>query len=413
VDSARSYHPADPVAAVDPWSALADLRQECPVASPVFQDFPPIKLVTRYSDIRPILTDAPTFANIGTAMSVAEAEAVPFEQRKHFQLNGADHKAVRRLLLAAVGPRPIRRAMPRLISFGREIVDAFVDRGSADLVADWSARYPAAAIASVLGLPDEDADKIHQWVDSDLDAGARAAEAKGVAFSDRLMVKSTWTAYLLEHIRQRRNAKGDSDDGITRMIEYRTPAGRAFNDEELVLHIHSLLIAGNETTTSMMGNLMYRILMEPGQFESFRQDRSLIESSIEESLRFDPPVQSVNRACTKEVEVNGHTLVPNEVVCTSISSANRDVEIWGDDADQFRPDRFRDPPENDHLAFGFGVHYCPGAFLARTSARISVNALLDAISEMRLAPSFEYEKRNLYLIRGPIRMPVEFTPARA
>src|SRR5262249_49748090 len=151
----------------------AELRATCPVSKPVYRQYPPVTLVTRYDDVAAILRDSETFANIGPAMRVEDAEAVPFEKRIHIELNGAAHTAVRRLLLAAIGPRPIRRAMPRLVSFGHEIVESFIDRGSADLAADWAARYPAAAIASVLGLPDEDADQIHRWIDSDLDAAAR------------------------------------------------------------------------------------------------------------------------------------------------------------------------------------------------------------------------------------------------
>src|SRR5262249_21109883 len=276
---------------------------------------------------------------------------------------------------------------PRLISFGREIAEAFIARGSADLVADWAARYPAAAIASVLGLPDEDADWIHRAIDLDLDAAAREADKESVAFGSAgaPLDMSEWNAYLLEHIERRRTARGDSDDGITRMIEYRTRDGRAFTDDELVLHIHSLLVAGNESTSNLMSNLMHRVLLVPGLYERVREDRSLITSLIEESLRFEPPLQSVNRACRAEAELRGHPLAPREVICASFSSANRDEEIWGPDADEFLPERFVTPPERDHLAFGLGAHYCPGAFLARTGASIAVNALFDAVGHMRLA----------------------------
>ena len=414
MDEAAAYHPADPVAAIDPFPALAELRATCPVSKPVYRQYPPVTLVTRYDDVAAILRDSETFANIGPAMRVEDAEAVPFEKRIHIELNGAAHTAVRRLLLAAIGPRPIRRAMPRLVSFGHEIVESFIDRGSADLVADWAARYPAAAIASVLGLPDEDADQIHRWIDSDLDAAAREADKESVAFgsSGTPTDMSEWNAYLLEHVERRRIAEGDSDDGITRMIEYRTRDGRAFTDDELVLHIHSLLVAGNESTSNLMSNLMYRVLLVPGLYERVREDRSLITSLIEESLRFEPPLQSVNRACRAEAEVRGHALAPREVICASFSSANRDEEIWGPDADEFRPERFVTPPERDHLAFGLGAHYCPGAFLARTGASIALNALFDAVAHMRLASDFTYEKSYVYLLRGPLRMPVEFTSAR-
>ncbi|MET0780705.1 MAG: cytochrome P450, partial [Microbacterium sp.] len=382
---------------------------------PVYREYPPITLFTRYADAETVLRDYRTFASIGQALSKAQADAVPPEERTHIQLNPPVHTDVRRVLLAAVAPPVIRRALPRLESFGREIVDVFASRGHADLVADWAARYPAAAIASVLGLPDSDADMIHRLVDTSLDAGIREAEKRvGSVHARGANSINEWAKpYLTEQIRLRRTGEIDVDDGITRMIAFRTPSGRAFTDTELILHIRSLLIAGNETSTSMMSNLIYRVLLAPGLFEEVRADRSMIPSLIEESLRFEPPIQSVNRACSKEAVVGGEVLHPDEVACLSISSANRDEAIWGADAETFRPDRFAEVPDHDHLAFGLGIHYCLGAFLARTSATIALNALLDVTRDMRLAPDFEYEKIYYFLLRRPVRLPVEFEPVVA
>ncbi|MET0859959.1 MAG: hypothetical protein ABW091_02910, partial [Microbacterium sp.] len=119
------YHPADPVAAVDPFPKLAELRETCPVSKPVYREYPPITLFTRYADAETVLRDYRTFASIGQALSKAQADAVPPEERTHIQLNPPVHTDVRRVLLAAVAPPVIRRALPRLESFGREIVDVF------------------------------------------------------------------------------------------------------------------------------------------------------------------------------------------------------------------------------------------------------------------------------------------------
>lgn len=410
----ETYHPADPVTAIDPFPVLAELREHCPVMRPQYRGYPPITLFTRYADAEQILRNYRTFASIGVAMSKADADAIPPEKREHIQLNPPEHADVRRLLLAAVAPPVIRRAMPRLEAFGREIVDAFAPRGRADLVSEWAARYPAAAIASVLGLPDGDADMIHRWIDTTLDAAVREAESNegGLGGGATMASMDEWAGpYLTEQLRLRRDGDLVVDDGITRMIAYRTPSGRAFTDEELILHIHSLLVAGNETTTSMMSNLMYRVLLTPGLFDDIRADRTLIPSLIEESLRFEPPIQSVNRACTLDTAVAGEPLHTDEVVCLSISSANRDQDVWGADAEQFLPDRFAETPEHDHLAFGLGIHYCLGAFMARTSATIALNALFDSTQDMRLAPGFEYEKIYFFLLRRPVTLPVEFASA--
>src|SRR5262249_27505311 len=154
------------------------------------------------------------------------------------------------------------------------------------------------------------------------------------------------------------------DDAITRMLHHRREDGAAFSQDELVIHIRTLLMAGNETTTSLISNALYRLLTIPGAYQRVRADRSLVEPFIEESLRFDPPLTQMPRRCRVQTEVGGLMLDEDEVVVLSFPSANRDVDKWGPDADDFVVERFlgRDA---DHVAFGLGVHHCVGAFLAR------------------------------------------------
>ncbi len=410
-DDVRNFHPVDPAAAVEPFAALAALRRECPVTRPTFGQYPPTTLFTQYADASAILRDYKTFASMGVAWSVEQAQAVAPEARVHIELNPPEHTDVRRLLLAAVAPPVIKRALPQLEAFATRIVAEFADRGRADLIVDWAARIPAISIAFVLGIPEADADMIHRWVDKRIDEGVRAAEKTGAAPRSASNLDDWARTYLGEQLRLRRDAAEPVDDGITRMATFEPPSGRAFSDEALALHIHSLLVAGNETTTSLMSNLMYRVLTTPGLFARIRADRTLIEPLIEESLRFEPPLQVLNRTVRSVACVHDQPLHPGETVSVSITSGNRDEAIWGDDADEFRPDRFARAPEHDHLAFGIGIHYCPGAYLARLTTRLSVEALLDATTDMRLEPDYQWEKVYYYILRRPQTLPVQFLAA--
>ncbi len=407
-----AFHPVDPDQARDPFDALMSLRQTCPISQPRFRDYPPTILFTRYDDIAEILRGWHSFGSIGIALNAREAEEVPLDKRIHIELNPPQHTDVRRLLLSAVAPPIITRVSPRLEALGHEVVSRFSGRGHADLVAEWAAQYPAIAIASVLGLPEHDAEMIHQWVDSRFTESALSeSEASGSAPRTGTELDDWFMGYLHDQLEARRRGAADLDDGIRRMMSFAAPSGRTFTDDELCVHIHSLLVAGNETTTSLMSNLMYRVLMTPGLFARLRNDRTLIPPLIEESARLDAPLQVLTRACRNDTEIAKTPIHDAEVVVLSIASGNRDEAVWGDDADQFRPDRFAEPPAKDHLGFGLGIHYCPGAHLARLSTRIALEALLDATADMHIADGYGYDKVYFYILRRPKQLPVEFEPA--
>src|SRR5262249_10349550 len=154
-------------------------------------------------------------------------------------------------------------------------------------------------------------------------------------------------------------------------------------------------------------NALYRLLTIPGAYQRVRADRSLVEPFIEESLRFDPPLTQMPRRCRVQTEVGGLMLDEDEVVVVSVPSANRDGGKWGPDADDFVVERFlgRDA---DHVAFGLGVHHCVGAFLARQTARIALNRLMDAMSDLDLAPGSSYDKVCFFQFWRPKRLDVVF-----
>lgn len=402
ITEAPNFHPYDPVASRDPFGMLAELRTRCPVSRPTHGPLPPALLFTKYEDVCAILRDRQRFSNIGMALSREQAEQIPLSQRIHFQLNFPEHTDVRRLLNAAIAAPTVKRAQPEIERIAAQVVDDVVQNEQVDLVATWASKIPAMAIAAVLGLPESDAPVILEWVQSTFTESVLSSdEYRTKGPTGHSSMNDWFSHYLGEQMAIRRNDPAAVDDGMRRIVRYELPSGRVFSDDELKVHIHSLLVAANETTTSFMSNLIHRILRTPGLVEQVRADRSLIPLLMEESLRHEPVIQMTVRLCEEDTEVNGTLVKKDEVVIVSFPSANRDEEIWGLDSATFVPTRFANEPEHPHLGFGLGVHNCPGAHLARLTTEIGVNALLDRVDAMRLADGYEYDKVFYFMVRRP------------
>src|SRR5262249_32094504 len=161
------------------------------------------------------------------------------------------------------------------------------------------------------------------------------------------------------------------DDAITRMLAFRQADGTAFTDAEVRFFVRDILMAGNETTTSLMSNLLYRMITIPGAMESVRADLSLVEAAVEEALRLDTPLTQFAKIAHHDADVAGFEVPAGQVLSLSLASANRDERHFGADAGDFVVDRFagRHP---DHLGFGLGIHLCVGAYLARRTTCLAL-----------------------------------------
>ncbi len=398
-----AYHPADPGATRDPYDALAELRRQHPVARLTPPDLPPVTLVTRYEDARAVYRDYRAFGNIGFYPSLDVHRMTPEDERTIIDLDPPRHTPVRRLNLLAMNPAAIDAVLPRIAFVARQLVAGMVQAGTAEIVGELAVPLPADAIAAVLGLPTDDAPMIHDWI----------ATLFSEPTVDRVDQTTTPTAdldaafdrYLTEQIAARRAGALSDDDAIRRMVEFRADDGTAFSDDELRVHIRTMLMAGNETTTSLISNLVYRLLSVPGAQTSLRADRTRVDAFVEECLRYDSPLTQFPRRCLAETSIDGVPIAVDDVVSLSIASANRDETVWGDDAETFRPDRFAgDAP--DHLAFGLGAHFCVGAYLARHTARLALAALLDQTTDLRLAPDFAFDKVWFFEFWRPKRLDI-------
>jgi cytochrome P450 len=394
----NGYDPIGPEALRDPWADLAELRDTCPV-SLVRTGGADVVVVTRFDDVAAIERDHRTFGNIGHHPHPDAVKDRPAGQRNLSSTDLPRQAGLRRLYLEALRPRHVDDMRPAIA----EVVDAVtakvlehLDAGPTDLVEEWAVPIPSRVIATVLGLPKEDAAQIHEWVDVKFSAYSSESE--------RAVAQVEFDEYLFAQLARRRELPGD--DAISRMMAHVGPDGMTFTDDEVVFYIHDILAAGNETTTSILSNFAFRVLEEPDRYERLRREPSVLDAALEESLRFDTPLMQFARIAHVDAEVAGHHIPAGTVLSLSMPSANRDPRRFGPDADRFVVDRYAEH-EIDHLTFGVGIHHCVGAYLARVTARLAVSSLFGRGLPLRLAPGATYEKVHYYEFWRPRQVLVE------
>jgi cytochrome P450 len=359
---------------VDPYGLYRRLRREAPVL-PVEMFAGVHWLVTRHDDVREALRNDAVFSNRSNARGIGLVMG-----RTIVEMDGREHLRHRNLVTPALAPRALRGDFPAQVgAIAHALIDGFAARGSADLVAEFTFRYPLQVFGQVLGLPADDWDQLHRWA-IDLTGIARDP-ARGFAASRRL------AEHLAPVLAERRALPGG--DLISRLAHARVD-GASLSDEEVVSFLRLLVIAGAET--------------DPPQLEAVRAERSRLAAVLDEALRWESPVQIVTRETLVPVTLSGVELPAGAAVTLAIGSANRD-ETRFPDPDRFDPDR----APSEHLAFGYGRHYCAGSRLAELEARVALDALLDRLPELRRAPDAPSAIVGL-AFRGPNRLPVRFRP---
>jgi P450-derived glycosyltransferase activator len=305
-----------------------------------------------------------------------------------------DHTRLRRLAQPAFSPRQMAGYRPRI----ERTVDALLDRAAAarefDLVSALAAPLPIAVITDLLGVPDADADRfaVHGAViGSALDGIFSMRHAARLAAADeelRLLFDELFA------LRRREPA----DDLVSRIV---AAEGTQIRPQEMAPMCKLLLVAGFETTVNLIGNAVNALLGHPAQWAALCDDPAgLAGAAVEETLRYDPPVQRTGRCALEPVELEGHRLAPGEFVITLLGAAGRDPEAYPD------PDRFdiTRRPTVDHLAFSSGIHYCVGQPLARLEATIALQRLAERMPRLHRAGPLRRRKSGV--VRGPLHFPV-------
>jgi cytochrome P450 len=351
----------------------------------------PAVIVTRYADVTAILRDHARFSSV---------QKISPEVRQRGLFRGAAtmlfsdppvQTRLRRLVSRDFTPRRIREMEPRICEITTQLLDGVERRGSFEVMADLANVLPVMVIAEMLGVPPEQYQTFKEWSDIII-AGGSTLPGQPIP-DDVVEITNKLRAYFAHEIEKRRTQPGP--DLISALVAAHVD-NEAMSAEELIAFVLLLLLAGNETTTNLIGNGMLALGRHPDQMELLRRSPELGPRAIEEMLRYDGPVQATSRRATADVEIGG-TAIPAGAECfILLAAANHDLAQFPD------PDRFDITREvRDHVAFGEGVHFCLGAPLARLEGTIAIGETLRRFPKLRLAdPSAPLTYKGSYFLRG-------------
>jgi pimeloyl-[acyl-carrier protein] synthase len=391
----------------NPYPLYRMLRENNPVLRiPIPSDETAgVWLLTRHEDVHATLRD-PRFSvdRLRADLVRRNRERLPSGLlgttgglRSMLIMDPPDHTRVRGLVSKAFTPRRVARLRPRIEAIVDELLAEVEPAGRMDVIRDLAEPLPAIVIAELLGVPAENHRQFRQWTTrllAQLNPGNPLDGLRNAEEALRPILD-----YLRGIIAERRRAP--RDDLISAMIHAQEERD-ALTDHELLATSNLLLIAGHETTTNLIGNGLLALLECPAELERLRSDPGLLRSGIEELLRYDSPVQATVRIPTQDVALGGHTLREGALVICGIGAANRDPSVFAE------PDRLDvGRTENRHLSFGFGVHFCLGAPLARLEAEVAFAALLARFPKLRREEG-ELGYRPNPALRGLTGLPVAF-----
>jgi cytochrome P450 len=385
VDAARRFEPTD---------HYAEWREGCPLHHEAEHD-PPFYVVSRFADVVDVLKQPDLWTNRdGPGVQYLEPGVLG-------SADEPDHGRHRRVLRGAFMPVEIKRLEPQLRMTADRLIDMFVDGGHCDFIREFAAPFPALAIAELLGIHGDDRADFGRWSDQavaaltggDLETYYRAKQA----IEDYVEAGCDERAAALA-------AGADIPDDVLSVLMLARRDGALATQE--VRHLgYQLLVAGHETTTSLLGMLLYRLLEHPALMTAIRRDFALIPVAVEEALRFDSPVHGLFRTNAEECVMHGETIRPRTKLQVCYAAANRDPAQFPD-PDEFRLDRDRRETAR-HVAFGWGIHFCIGAPLARLEAKVAFERLLGRLEDIELAG--EPTRNDSFVLHGLTRLPIRFS----
>ncbi len=395
---AEAFNPFDAEQAHNSWSLLSELRRE----SAVVDISDGIAYITRHAECRRLLRDTDAFSSAQGFK--APGVIVPMEDRTLGELDPPSHTLVRRVMGTALTPRAVKAAEHHIELTARSLLAALPNADEVDLVPTFSSPLPNASTVHLLGFPEEDAPQIMAWARDLIESGFPASHRnrEGVeGFADGF---PDFAAYIDDRVDERR--RDPQDDVTTKLLELEMDGSR-LTPRQLRAMVRNLVTGGLTTTSQLLGNLLYQLFTIPGLEARLRSDFEAVPRAIDESLRLAPPVMLIPRGCVRQTEVGGTVLHVGRRVIMGTACANRDETVFGN-GDDFDIDRAN---LSDHLTFGYGPHFCPGAPLARAVARIGITAFLQHFPEgtIRLANGFVYENVPAFFETGPARLRVGIT----
>lgn len=372
-----SFNPLSSDLRYDPHPLFRRLREKDPVHySEAFRGW----IVTRYDDVQGILRDSSWAADRSLIENELMAQQMDSDSiqnqvlaRTMLTVDPPDHTRLRGLVNKAFTPRAVEKMKPRIQEIADDLLDELDGAEEMDVIRHLAYPLPVIVIAEMLGVPPEDRERFKKWSDEMVMTLGLQEDPEKNKIADQAVVELV--DYFREIIQQRRAEP--RDDLISGLIAAHEGSD-ALTEGEMLGTCILLLVAGNETTTNLIGNGLLSLLDHPDELERLRKQPELMESAIEEMLRYEYPVMSTVRTPLEDRELDGKTIRKGQPVMVTIAAANRDPAQFPD------PDRFdiaREP--NHHVAFGHGIHFCLGAPLARAEGRAAIAGLLARYPDLR------------------------------
>ena len=407
----------DPVVQDDPWDFYRELHESCPV-------FPMPEIgavmVTRYEDVRFVLTNPELFSSSGRGGGTKKGLQVDNARRYqqilrergwgHVEtLQRTDppvHGEYRRLVAKAFLPRRIKEVAPHIDDVTSELIDGLIDAGECEFNTDFAMPLPGIIIAEELGLDRSEIHRFNRWAEAMLALAMRPLTEDELLETVEIELEAQH--HLAGVFEQRRTEP--TNDLISTLVHAHVGEDGAepLTVAEFQNLMHQLVTGGFETTTSALNHGMWLLTRRPDVQTRLRNDLSLVPAFIEEVLRYESPVQGLTRRATQDVELDGVVIPEGAMVMIRYAAANRDADVF-DHADEFDLDREKSP---QHLAFGVGPHFCVGAALARQELLSAFTQWLERTSTIELARPFDGAVHHPSFILFPMReLPLRFTAA--
>ena len=414
-----TFNPFDPSTQQCPFPHYAQMREEAPV-HPV-----PglgVHLVTKHDLVMQVLRDPQTYSSMfgGAGMPLSSADREKFAEvmaagypRVPTMLTAdqPDHTRYRRLVARAFHPKVIAEMEPIIRQITVELIESWIDKGRIEFVKEFGVPLPVRVIAKALNVPDDRLADFKRWSDDSI-----AGIGTNITLEQRLQAEygvNEFQHYFAEQIELRRTHP--QDDILTNLLnasidddDPEVTDKRQLDMPEMLSIIQQLLVAGNETTTKSLTEMVRLLAENPEEWAALKADPSRAEKVFEETLRLSTPTQGMWRILTKDAELGGVQLTKGQRIIIVFASANRDEALY-DNPDEFDPmrDHLR-----DNLAFGKGIHFCLGANLSRLEGKVAAEELSKRIDTITLSESNKYQYFPSFMLRGLTDLDIEFTAAK-
>ncbi|MFB7172638.1 cytochrome P450 [Streptomyces sp. NPDC056254] len=378
----------------DPYATYRQLHTEGPVHHIRTPDGVEAWLVTRFAEVRQGLGDHRLVRHVRHAKDTYHRFPLPVEFTKSLvREDPPEHTRLRRFMNMAFAPKRVRLLRPRIVEVAERLVDELGEHGETELMSSYAAALPIEIIADMLDIAQEDRTSFRRWADVILGIDPEEMREGGIG-----MLK-----VLTDLIERKRAEPGD--DIWTEWIEGKDDQGGSLDQHELIGMGFMVLLGGYDPTAGVIGCAIHTLLQDPALAERLRKEPELMADAVEEFLRmFGSNHTAARRFAAEDVELGGVTIPAGDTVLLSLGAADRDA-LQFDEPDTFDMAR----PNNRHVAFGFGPHYCPGTELARIQIAVALEVVLRRLPDLKLTiPAEDVRLRPAYFIRSPVALPVSY-----